>query len=199
MISHVRGPVAAVTLTSAVIDVGGIGMKVLCTPSTVAGLRVGQEVQLSTSMVVREDSLTVFGFADPGERDMFELLQTASGVGPKVAQAMLAVLEPDRIRHAIGQSDFTTLTSVPGIGRKGAERIVIELRDRIGVTTTVAAGGSAGIWRAQVHEAMIGLGISARDADAAVDQVAAGLEPGTEPDMSTALRDALRTLSKVNR
>ena len=196
MIAHVRGPVAAVTLNSAVIDVGGVGMQIMCTPSTIAGLRLGQEVQLSTSMVVREDSLTVFGFADTDERDMFELLQTASGVGPKVAQAMLAVLEPDRLRQAIGGSDLATLTSVPGIGRKGAERIVVELRDRIGVTATVAAGGGSA-WKSQVHEAMVGLGIPTRDADKAVEQVAATLEPSTDPDVSTVLRDALRTLSKV--
>lgn len=198
MIAHVRGQVAAVTLTSAVIDVGGVGLQVMCTPSTIAGLRTGTEVQLSTSMVVREDSLTVFGFADTDERDMFELLQTASGVGPKVAQAMLAVLEPDRIRQAVGQADFGTLTTVPGIGRKGAERIVIELRDRIGVTTTVAAGGAAQPWREQVLEAMLGLGISTRDADRAVETVADGLAPGEAPDTSTALRDALRTLSKAS-
>ncbi len=199
MIAHVRGEIAALTLTSAVIDVGGVGLQVMCTPSTIAGLRTGTEVQLSTSMVVREDSLTVFGFANSDERDMFELLQTASGVGPKVAQAMLAVLDPDRIRAAVGQSDFSTLTSVPGIGRKGAERICIELRDRIGVTTTVAAGASAQPWREQVLEAMLGLGISTRDADKAVDTVADALTPGEVPDTSTALRDALRTLSKASR
>ncbi len=199
MIAHVRGEIAALTLTSAVIDVGGVGLQVMCTPSTIAGLRTGTEVQLSTSMVVREDSLTVFGFANSDERDMFELLQTASGVGPKVAQAMLAVLDPDRIRAAVGQSDFSTLTSVPGIGRKGAERICIELRDRIGVTTTVAAGVSAQPWREQVLEAMLGLGISTRDADKAVDTVADALTPGEVPDTSTALRDALRTLSKASR
>ncbi len=197
MIAHVRGQVAAVTLASVVVDVGGVGYQVLCTPSTIAGLRLGQDVQLSTSMVVREDSMTVYGFADADERDMFELLQTASGVGPKVAQAMLAVLEPDRIRQAVGQGDLTTLTSVPGIGRKGAERIVLELKDRVGVTTTVAAGGGVAAWRDQVHEAMVGLGISVKDADAAVERVAAGLEPGEAPDTSTALRDALRTLSKA--
>ena len=199
MIAHVRGEVAALTLTSAVIDVGGVGLQVMCTPSTIAGLRTGTEVQLSTSMVVREDSLTVFGFANSDERDMFELLQTASGVGPKVAQAMLAVLDPDRIRAAVGQSDFSTLTSVPGIGRKGAERICIELRDRIGVTTTVAAGVSSQPWREQVLEAMLGLGISTRDADKAVDTVADALTPGEVPDTSTELRDALRTLSKASR
>ena len=195
MIAHVRGPVAAVTLTSAVLDVGGVGLQVMCTPGTIATLRMGQEVQLSTSMVVREDSLTIFGFATTDERDMFELVQTASGVGPKVAQAMLAVLDPDRLRQAIGQGDLATLTTVPGIGRKGAERIVVELKDRVGVTTTVAAAGAAS-WRGQVHEALIGLGWSTRDADAALDAVAAELPPGEVPDVSTILRDALRSLAK---
>ncbi len=194
MIAHVRGPVAAVTLTSAVLDVGGVGLQVMCTPGTIATLRIGREVQLSTSMVVREDSLTIFGFATPDERDMFELVQTASGVGPKVAQAMLAVLDPDRLRQAIGQGDLTTLTTVPGIGRKGAERIVVELKDRVGVTTQVAAGGAA--WRGQVHEALLGLGWSTRDADAALEQVTAELPPGADPDVSTVLRDALRSLAK---
>lgn len=195
MIAHVRGPVAAVTLTSAVIDVGGVGMQIMCSPGTIATLRIGQEVQLSTSMVVREDSLTIFGFATPDERDMFELVQTASGVGPKVAQAMLAVLDPDRLRQAIGQGDLRTLTSVPGIGRKGAERIVLELKDRVGVTTTVAAGAPA--WREQVHEALLGLGWSTRDAEAALDAVAADLPPGGVPDVSTILRDALRSLART--
>ena len=195
MIAHVRGPVAAVTLTSAVLDVGGVGLQVMCTPGTIATLRIGREVQLSTSMVVREDSLTIFGFATPDERDMFELVQTASGVGPKVAQAMLAVLDPDRLRQAIGQGDLATLTTVPGIGRKGAERIVVELKDRVGVTTTVAAGAAS--WRGQVHEALLGLGWSTRDAEAALDAVAADLPPGEVPDVSTILRDALRSLAKT--
>ncbi|MET1037794.1 MAG: Holliday junction branch migration protein RuvA [Aeromicrobium sp.] len=195
MIAHVRGTVAAVTLSSAVIDVGGVGMQVMCTPGTVATLRLGQQVQLSTSMVVREDSLTIFGFATPDERDMFELVQTASGVGPKVAQAMIAVLDPDRLRQAIGQGDLAALTSVPGIGRKGAERIVLELKDKVGVTTTVAASGS--VWRSQVHEALLGLGWSTRDAEAALEKVAADLPAGAAPDVSTVLRDALRSLAKT--
>lgn len=195
MIAHVRGTVAAVTLSSAVIDVGGVGMQVMCTPGTVATLRIGQQTQLSTSMVVREDSLTIFGFATPDERDMFELVQTASGVGPKVAQAMIAVLDPDRLRQAIGQGDLTTLTSVPGIGRKGAERIVLELKDKVGITTTVAAGAPA--WRGQVHEALLGLGWSVRDVEAALERVAADVPAGVAPDVSTVLRDALRTLAKA--
>jgi Holliday junction DNA helicase RuvA len=195
MIAHVRGTVAAVTLSSAVVDVVGVGMQIMCTPGTIATLRIGQQTQLSTSMVVREDSLTIFGFATPDERDMFELVQTASGVGPKVAQAMIAVLDPDRLRQAIGQGDLTTLTSVPGIGRKGAERIVLELKDKVGITTTAAAGAPA--WRGQVHEALLGLGWSVRDAEAALETVAADVPTGVTPDVSTILRDALRSLAKA--
>lgn len=195
MIAHVRGTVAAVTITSAVIDVGGVGMQVMCTPSTIASLRLGNETQLSTSMVVREDSLTIFGFATTDERDMFELVQTASGVGPKVAQAMLGVLDPDRLRQAIGQGDLATLMTVPGIGKKGAERIVVELKDRVGVTTQTVSGGGA--WRMQVHEALLGLGWTAREADSALDHVAAELPAGKTPDVSQILRDALRSLAKA--
>jgi len=195
MIAFVRGKVAALTLNSAVIDVGGVGMQVMCAPNTLAGLRVGQESQVATSMVVREDSLTIFGFADTDERDMFELVQTASGVGPKVAQAMLAVLSPDRLRFAIARSEFAVLTSVPGIGRKGAERIVLELKDRIGLVAAVQPVADS--WRGQVQEALLGLGWAARDADKAVESVASGLPAGAKPEISSLLRDALRTLSKA--
>lgn len=194
MIAFVRGRVAALTLNSAVVDVGGVGMQVMCAPNTLAALRIGQESQIATSMVVREDSLTIFGFADTDERDMFELVQTASGVGPKVAQAMLAVLSPDRLRSAIADSDLAVLTSVPGIGRKGAERIVLELKDRIGPVVTSRRVPDS--WRGQVQQALLGLGWSARDADKAVDTVAAGLPAGAKPDISSLLRDALRTLSR---
>ncbi|MBC7595098.1 MAG: Holliday junction branch migration protein RuvA [Kineosporiaceae bacterium] len=195
MIAFVRGKVAALTLNFAVIDVGGVGMQVMCAPNTLANLRIGQEAQISTSMVVREDSLTIFGFADTDERDMFELVQTTSGVGPKVAQAMLAVLSPDRLRSAIAGSDLAVLTSVPGIGRKGAERIVLELKDRIGPVSYSQQAPES--WRGQVQEALLGLGWPARDADRAVDTVAAGLPPDAKPDISSLLRDALRTLSRA--
>lgn len=198
MIAHVRGEVAALSLDSAVIDVGGIGHHVFCTPGTIAGLRLGQTAQLATSLVVREDSLTLYGFADTDERDMFVLVQTASGVGPKVAQAMLAVLPPDRLRRAIAEADHAALTSVPGIGRKGAERIVVELKDRVGPVSSAAgaaaADGSAA-WRPQVREALQGLGWSERDADKALDAVAGSV--GDEPDVGQVLRLALRSLSKA--
>ena len=196
MIAFVRGRVAALTLNAAVVDVGGVGYHVFCTPSTLAGLRLGAETQLATSMVVREDSTTLYGFADVDERDMFELVQTASGVGPKVAQAMLAVLPPDRLRRAISGADHAALTAVPGIGRKGAERIVVELKDRVGSPVTAVVSGGTG-WRDQVRDALQGLGWSVRDADRAVDTVAADTTTDAESDVPTLLRAALRTLSKA--
>ena len=135
MIAFVRGEVADVGLTSAVVEVGGVGLEVLCTPGTLATLRVGRSATLPTSMVVREDSLTLFGFVDDDEKQTFELVQTASGVGPKLAQAMVAVLSPDDLRAAVAAEDVKTLTRVPGIGQKGAQRIILELRDRIGAPT----------------------------------------------------------------
>ncbi len=197
MIAFVRGKVAAITLSAAVLDVGGVGMQVKCAPNTLATLHIGQQAQLATSMVVREDSLTIFGFADDDERDMFELVQTASGVGPKVAQAMLAVLSPDRLRTAISAGDLSTLTSVPGIGKKGAERIVLELKDRIGPVMAASPQPGGGVWRGQVHEALLGLGWNAKAADGAVDAVAADLPNDADPDISFLLREALRTLSKA--
>ena len=142
MIAHVRGRVAAVTLNSAVLEVGGVGLELMCTPGTLAGLRTGQEATLPSSLVVREDSLTLFGFADEDEKAVFELVQTASGVGPKLAQAMLAVLSPDGVRTAIAVDDVKTLTKVPGIGQKGAQRIILELKDRLGAPAGHARVGS---------------------------------------------------------
>jgi Holliday junction DNA helicase RuvA len=198
MIAFVRGQVAAVTPSSAVLEVGGVGLELICTPGTLATLRPGHQATLPTSMVVREDSLTLFGFLDEDEKSIFELVQTASGVGPKLAQAVLAVLAPDDLRRAIGSDDVKTLTRVPGIGQKGAQRIILELKDRIGPArggrpaTTAAAVAP---WRDQVHQGLVGLGWSARDAEDAVEAVAP--EAGDTPDVGTLLRAALRTLSKA--
>lgn len=207
MIAFVRGPVTAVFVDSAVIDVGGVGMQVMCTPGALALLRVGQEATLATSMVVREDSLTLFGFADYDERGVFELLQTASGVGPKLAQAMLAVHGPDDLRRAVLTEDLSALCKVPGIGRKGAQRVVLELKDRIGAPTRDAAGAAAtisdqpGEWRQQVRSGLLGLGWSVREAETAVDSVApladAASADGSPVPVSELLRAALRSLSKA--
>lgn len=202
MIAFVRGPVAAVTLTSAVVEVGGIGVEVMCTPGTLATLRPGRTATLPTSMVVREDSLTVYGFVDDDEKQVFELVQTASGVGPKLAQAMLAVLSPDDLRTAVQAEDVRTLTRVPGIGQKGAQRIILELRDRIGAPAGPTTGGAAPTpaapWRDQVQQGLVGLGWSTREADKAVDAVAPQAEEADgSPDVAALLRAALRTLSKA--
>ena len=199
MIAFVRGEVAAVTLNSAVLEVGGVGLELMCTPGTLAQLRPGRQATLPTSMIVREDSLTLYGFADEEEKTIFELVQTASGVGPKVAQAIVAVLSPDGVRTAILNEDVKTLTKVPGIGQKGAQRIILELKDRIGAPTGGGATGTpagAAPWRDQVHQGLVGLGYNTRDAEKAVDAVA-DEAAGPTPDVGALLRAALRSLSKA--
>jgi Holliday junction DNA helicase RuvA len=199
MIAFVRGQVAAVTLSSAVLEVGGVGLELMCTPGTLSTLRPGHSATLPTSMVVREDSLTLFGFLDEDEKAVFELVQTASGVGPKLAQAMIAVLSPDDLRRAVSADDVKTLTRVPGIGQKGAQRIILELKDRLGAPVggrSVAAGTAASApWRDQVHQGLVGLGWPVRDAETAVESVAP--QAGDAPDVASLLRAALRTLSKA--
>lgn len=200
MIAFVRGSVAAVGPTSVVLEVSGVGLELHCTPDTLAGLRLGSEATLPTSMVVREESLTLFGFADEDERQMFELVQTASGVGPKLAQAMLACHRPEALRRAVSSDDVKTLTTVPGIGQKGAQRIILELRDRIGPpgagAISPAARPAAG-WRDQVHQGLVGLGWSPREAERAVGEVGPDADEMSTPDVALLLRSALRLLSKA--
>jgi Holliday junction DNA helicase RuvA len=198
VIASVRGPVQHVGLDRVVLEVGGVGLLLHTTPGTASALRRGQEASLATTLVVREDSLTLYAFGTDDERDVFELVQTVSGVGPRLALAMLAVLDPDRLRAAIGSGDVAALTTVPGIGKKGAERLVLELRDKLGMprgtgsgaTAAPAVGGTA--WRAQVSEALVGLGWSAKQADEAVATVAS--DAGADPSVSDMLRAALREL-----
>ncbi len=199
MIAFVRGTVADVTLGSAVLEVGGVGLELVCTPHTLATLRIGNPATLPTSMVVREESLTLFGFLDEDEKGVFELVQTASGVGPKLAQAMLAVLSPDDLRRAVAAEDVKTLTKVPGIGQKVAQRIILELGGRLGgpVGATHYGGSVPHVdaWRDQVHGGLTGLGGPAREAERAVDAVAD--QAGDAPDVGTLLRAALQTLSRA--
>lgn len=205
MIAFVSGPVAALAPDSAVVEVGGIGMAVQCTPDTLSGLRIGQQAKLATSLVVREDSLTLYGFADDDERQTFELLQTASGVGPRLAQAMLAVHSPDALRLAVATGDEKALTAVPGIGKKGAQKLLLEFKDRLGepVGTGRAGIGSAVTpgWRDQLHAALIGLGYATREADEAVAAVApqaeAAVADGGAPQVPQLLKAALQTLNRA--
>ncbi|MFF8386613.1 Holliday junction branch migration protein RuvA [Streptomyces kanasensis] len=203
MIAFVTGPVAALAPTTAVVEVGGVGMAVQCTPNTLSTLRIGQEARLHTSLVVREDSLTLYGFADDDERQVFELLQTASGVGPRLAQAMLAVHTPDALRAAVASGDEKALTAVPGIGKKGAQKLLLELKDRLGEPLgTVRPGGAAPTgapgWRDQLHAALVGLGYAAREADEAVTAVTPQAEAADgDPQVGRLLKAALQTLNRA--
>lgn len=198
MISHLTGTVTAIGGTWAVLDLGGFGLRVLCTPTTAAALRVGQLHTLQTSMVVREDSLTLFGFADADERDAFELVQSASGIGPKIAQAVVSVMNPEQLRTAIATENVVALTRVPGIGTKGAQRIILELKDKIHVLGAISTPTSAPAsdWRAQVKAGLEGLGWSSRDADAACERVAtlAAEDPATP--VAVLMRAALQSLAR---
>lgn len=210
MIASVRGVVLSAGLDSAVIEVGGVGLRLHTTAATAASLRPGAEATLATTMVVREESLTLYGFADQDERAIFNLVQTVSGVGPRLALAMLAIHAPDGLRRAIGGGDLAALTKVPGIGRKGAERIILELRDKIGLPsgTTSSETRRPALDQAtdQVHDALVGLGWSSRQADDAVEAVRSEAGSGSEgPDgsngpgtvnVSVLLRAALKELGR---
>ena len=181
MIASINGRVAAVSPDGAVVEVGGIGLAVQCTPGTIARLQVGETARLSTSLVVREDSLTLYGFADDDERSLFELLQTANGVGPRLAQAVLAIHPPREVRRAVSMADVKALMQVPGIGKKGAERLILELRDRLGsITTDTSLDGPSGLpsvapvapWRDQLTSALVSLGWNPKEAETALGQLA---------------------------
>lgn len=198
MIAHLTGTVAAVGATWVVMDLHGFGIRAECTPATASAVRVGRPAHLHTSLVVREDSLTVFGFAEADERDCFELAQSASGVGPRIAQALMAVLSPDEFRAAIAAEDHKTLTRVPGIGPKGAQKMVLELKDKVSALGVVSMSQpraqAVAPWRDQVAQGLQGLGWSAKDADAACERVADLAE--TESSVAVLMRAALQTLAK---
>ncbi|OLT53047.1 Holliday junction branch migration protein RuvA [Cellulosimicrobium sp. CUA-896] len=204
MIASLSGTVSSVRLDRAVLEVGGVGYLVHATPATLATLRVGEDARLATSMVVREDSLTLYGFADDDERSVFETVQTVSGVGPRLALAMLAVHTPDALRRAVAGPDIPALVRVPGIGTKGAQRIALELGDKLGAPTVADPAADAAApaahpaddKRDQVVEALVGLGWNVKAADDAVATVLAqaGVDVVEAADVAGALRAALRVL-----
>jgi holliday junction DNA helicase RuvA len=220
VIAHLDGLVTAIAPEGAVIDVGGVGLLVQCSPGTLADLRPGERGRVATSLVVRDDALTLYGFGSDDERNTFELLQTASGIGPRLALAMLATFSPDELRRAVAAADVTALTRVPGVGRKGAQRIVLELAGRLGSPgesdQAGQAPGSAGAWpaahagigaptwRDQVRTGLVNLGWQARDADQAIAVIEPELSPDggagavpAEVDVAAALRAALRVLGRA--
>jgi Holliday junction DNA helicase RuvA len=194
VIASVSGEVLDVALDHAVIEAAGVGYRVNATPSTLATLRRGERTRLITAMVVREDSMTLFGFADADARDLFQTLLTVSGVGPRIAMATLAVHEAPSLRQLLADGDVTALTRVPGIGRRGAERMVLELRDKVGAVATTGAPATNGhAVRGPVVEALVGLGFAVKQAEEATDKVLAGDGVATT---TSALRAALALLGK---
>jgi holliday junction DNA helicase RuvA len=201
VIASVRGQVTAVGPNEAVVEVGGLGFSVQCAPNTLATLRVGAAATLHTSLVVREDSLTLYGFGDPTERGLFELLQTASGVGPRLAQAILAVLDPTTVRRALAGGDVATLTRVPGVGKKSAERLILELRERVGPVPDARTAEPVPVapagWQDQVAAGLVSLGWSTRDASGAIATVAESLPPDEPtPGVPVLLKQAIRLLGR---
>jgi holliday junction DNA helicase RuvA len=202
MIASVSGVVASVSADTAVIEVGGVGLSVHCAPGTLASMRIGAPARLATTLIVREDSLTLYGFADDDEKHLFELLQTASGIGPRIAQAALAVHSPDVLRKALANAEITVLIAIPGVGRKGAERLILELRDKVGpvpIGAPDAPRAARSAWPEQIRQAIIGLGWSAQQAESVVVSireevdgiVAAG---GAVPATAVLLKQAIRQL-----
>jgi Holliday junction DNA helicase RuvA len=195
MIASVRGEVLDIALDHAVIEAAGVGYKVMTTPTTLATLRRGTEARLITAMIVREDSMTLYGFADADSRDLFTTLLSVSGVGPKIGLATLAVYDAQALRQALADGDVTALTRVPGIGKRGAERMVLELRDKIGASPST--GGTAGVGghavRGLVVEALVGLGFAVKQAEEATDKV---LAEDADATTASALRAALSMLGK---
>lgn len=200
MIASVRGTVLSIALDRAVLEVGGVGLAVRATPGTLATLTRGETAYLATTLVVREDSLTLFGFGSDEARDLFELVQSVTGVGPKIALALLAVFPPDELRHALGSGNVNALTRAPGIGKKGAERLVLELRDKVGahpgVAPRAAAPGARPAWQDKLIEALTGLGWTAKQAGDTVDSLTKDVDdPAVKAgDVGVLLRRALALL-----
>jgi Holliday junction DNA helicase RuvA len=200
MIAAVRGEVLEVALDHVVIEAAGIGYRVNATPSTLATLRHGSQARLVTAMIVREDSMTLYGFTDAGTRDLFLTLLSVSGVGPRLAMATLAVHDASALRQVLHDGDVTALTRVPGIGKRGAERMVLELRDKVcpaGGSSSGAPAINGNAVRNPVVEALVGLGFAAKNAEEATDKVLAGNhENGGAATTSSTLRAALSLLGR---
>ncbi|MEC5179434.1 Holliday junction branch migration protein RuvA [Arthrobacter sp. CG_A4] len=203
MISFLRGTVAHIGLSSAVIDLNGAGMSVNATPQTLSSLRMGEEGKLYTSLIVREDSLTLFGFGSDDEREVFDVLLSVSGVGPRLALAVLAVHEPEAIRVAAHSGDGKAFTKVPGIGPKVAGRIVLELAGKLiphgtaGAAAPAASSSSEAVWKPQVVAAMTSLGWSEKDAVTSIDKsLADSPELAGKGNVAEILRATLRWLGQ---
>lgn len=200
MIASLTGIVTTVRLNSVILDVNGVGYLVFATPNTLMSLRTGEKATLSTQMVVREDSMTLYGFRDADEREVFEIVMTVSGVGPRLALAMLAAHSSEVIRNAVNNQDVKVLTRVPGIGPKVAQRILLELQGKMSIPVTIAGVGGpipevVTDERGQVIEALVSLGWNNKSAEDAVEQVLK--EMGEKIVVASAVPATLRGALKV--
>jgi len=198
MISLVNGVVRSIGSEKVVVEVGGVGLAVSVTSQTGSQLNIGVPVQLFTTLIVREDALTLFGFLDEESRSTFELVQTVTGIGPKVALAIMGSHSPQTLAAAIAQEDIAAIEKVPGIGRKGAHRLILELKGKItDFGNAPRSSHHQPVWREQLTSALVSLGFSAKDSDAAINSVVAeyaenGVEP-TELELSELLKQALQS------
>ena len=172
MIATLSGTVKSLSPDRAIIEVGGVGMNVLINAHTSNSMTVGAHTNLFTSLVVREDSLTLFGFSDEPSRVLFELVQTVSGIGPKVALSILGALTPSELAHAVNTENISAIEKVPGIGKKGAQRLILELKSKISDFGQGSYTRShQPVWREQLTSALVSLGFSAKDSDDAINSV----------------------------
>ena len=183
MISLLSGTVRSIHSDRLVVEVGGFGLSVLVTPATTTQVSLGAQIQLFTSLVVREDSLTLFGFVNEESRSLFELVQTVSGIGPKVALSILGALTPEDLGRAISQEDIGAIEKVPGIGRKGAQRMILELKGKLSdLSHAQLYKGHQPAWREQLSSALVSLGFSPKESDNAISTVVADLQSdGIDP------------------
>jgi Holliday junction DNA helicase RuvA len=201
MISLVNGVVRAISLDKVIVEVGGVGLSLAVTQKTSAQLNIGVQVQLFTTLVVREDALTLYGFLEDGDRALFELVQTVSGIGPKVALSIVSALSPSQLAIAIAQEDISAIEKVPGIGRKGAQRLILELKGKLtDFGTSSKSDRHQPVWREQLTSALVSLGFNAKDSDAAISQVVARLSEDGIDAQTLELSDLLkRALSQGGR
>lgn len=182
MISHLTGTVRHLTTEKVVLEVGGVGYSISITPRTSTHIVMGSEISLSTTLIVREDSMTLFGFLDARDRDIYETLQSVTGIGPKVALAITGALTPDELARAISLEDIAAIEKVPGIGRKGAQRLILELKGKLDSDTSTPQLATHSAVRDQLLSALTGLGFTAKESDVAINNTFASLvENGEEP------------------
>ncbi|EID51980.1 Holliday junction branch migration protein RuvA [Rothia sp. HSID18069] len=202
MIASLTGRVSHVGLDSVILDVNGFGMLVHATARTLASLHLGETATVLTSMIVREESMTLYGFAEPAEREVFDMMLSVSGIGPRIALAVLSVHTASEVERAVATGDDKAFTKVPGIGPKGARRIVLELAGKLILSESqgeeAAAPQSGLVWKPQVLDALTSLGWTEKDANAAIDAYVTH-NPGAENEaVGAALRGVLASLGAQN-